>query len=78
VTKTLKKWLEDDYLAGPFLSPPLSEFRANSMMAIQQGDKVRLVLNMSYPKENSFNDNVDEDKVGKVAMSSANNSAKLS
>jgi len=71
VTKTLKKWLEDDYLAGPFLSPPLSEFRANSMMAIQQGDKVRLVLNMSYPKENSFNDNVDEDKVGKVAMSSA-------
>ena len=70
-TDTLEKWIKDGFVAGPFLSPPLPEFRANTIMAIEQKDKVRPVLNMSCPEGNSYNDNVDEQAVPKVKMSSA-------
>ena len=40
-------------------------------MTIEQKDKIRPVLNLSYPKNKSFNDNIDEDAVKKVTMSSA-------
>ena len=63
---------KEGFVAGPFLSPPLPEFRANTIMAIEQKEKVRPVLNMSCPDGNSFNDNVDEHAVPKaVRMSSA-------
>jgi len=39
-------------------------------MPIEQGQKVRLILNMSFPKGESFNDFVEED-IRKVYMSSA-------
>ena len=70
-TQTLKKWIEDKIVAGPFMEPPMPEFRANSLMAEEQKDKVRPVMNMSYPKGRSFNDNVDKLKVGRTTMSSA-------
>jgi len=70
VTANLEKWLHEKYLAGPFMEPPMKDFRANSIMAIEQNDKVRLVLNMSYPKGDSFNDNVDKEAIAKVTMSS--------
>ena len=70
-TETLENWIQEGFVAGPFLSPPLPEFRANSLMAIEQKDKVRPVLNMSYPEGSSFNDNLDEDILPKVKMSSA-------
>ena len=70
-TETLENWIQEGFVAGPFLSPPLPEFRANSLMAIEQKDKVRPVLNMSYPEGSSFNDNLDVDVLPKVKMSSA-------
>jgi len=70
-TEVLATWLEKEVVAGPFKSPPLSEFRSNSLMAIEQKDKIRPVLNMSYPKKKSFNDNIDQDAVKSVTMSSA-------
>jgi len=70
VMATLEKWLQEKYLAGPFLEPPIADFRANSMMAIEQHGKVRLILNMSYPKGDSFNDNVDKIQTARVSMSS--------
>jgi len=71
VTANLEKWLKEGYLAGPFTEPPLPDFRANSIMAVEQHQKVRLILNMSYPKDTSFNDNVDKASTIKVTMSSA-------
>ena len=70
-TETLENWIQEGFVAGPFLSPPLPEFRANSLMAIEQKDQVRPVLNMSYPEGSSFNDNLDVDVLPKVKMSSA-------
>jgi hypothetical protein len=70
-TETLEKWIQQGFVAGPFKTPPTKEFRANSIMAIEQKGKVRPILNLSKPKEFSFNDNVDKDIVPKVRMSSA-------
>jgi len=70
-TEKVETWIEEGFMAGPFPLPPLPDFRANSIMAVEQKGKVRPILNMSYPKDKSFNDNIDEDKVQKVKMSSA-------
>ena len=70
-TETLKKWVEAGYAAGPFREMPLQNMRLNSLMAEEQKDKVRPVLNMSSPKGRSFNDNVDRNKLGRTTMSSA-------
>jgi len=43
----------------------------NSLLAVEQDTKVRPCLNVSLPKDCSFNDNVDECKVEKVYMTSA-------
>lgn len=70
-TATLESWIQAGFVAGPFSSPPLANFRSNSLMAEEQGTKVRPVLNMSSPKGASFNSNVDADALPRVHMSSA-------
>jgi hypothetical protein len=70
-TSTLAEWIEKGFVAGPFLYPPVPDFRANVLMAEQQKDKVRPILNLSSPSGESFNDNVDEYKVPKTYQSSA-------
>jgi hypothetical protein len=47
------------------------EFRANSMMAVQQKEKVRIIMNLSSPSGLCFNDAVDTDSLEKVHMSTA-------
>jgi len=32
VTKKIAEWIETGFVAGPFHSPPLKDFRANSIM----------------------------------------------
>jgi hypothetical protein len=71
ITDSIAAWVKAGILAGPFPSPPLPHFRANSIMAINQKDKVRLVLDMSRPKGRSFNDNIAKRHVGKVRMATA-------
>jgi hypothetical protein len=71
VTNTIATWTKNGFVAGPFGTPPLPNFRANKLMPIDQGNKVRLILDVSEPKGASFNDNVNELKVEKVFMSTA-------
>jgi len=71
VTDNLATWVKKEVLSGPFLTPPVKGFRSNSLMAVAQKDKVRLVLDMSRPKDASFNDNVDNLKLEQVTMSTA-------
>ena len=70
-TETLKKWVGAGYAAGPFTEKPSPDLRVNSLMAEEQKDKMRPVLNMSSPKGRSFNDNINKDRVGRSTMSSA-------
>ena len=70
-TETLHKWIEGGFVAGPFMEQPLEGFRSNSLMAEEQKEKIKPVLNMSNPKGKSFNDNVDQLALGRSTMSSA-------
>ncbi len=70
-TDTLAHWITKNYVAGPFHLPPTEDFRSNSMMAIEQKGKVRIVMNLSTPEKESFNDAIEEDKLEKIKMSSA-------
>jgi hypothetical protein len=70
-TDTLAHWIRKGYVAGPFSAPPDPNFRENSMMALEQKDKVRVIMNLSSPKGTSFNDAIDELALEKVSMSTA-------
>jgi hypothetical protein len=71
VTDTIAVWVKKGFAAGPFKTPPIKNFRCNTLMAIQQGEKVRPVLNLSAPKDCCFNSAVNEPSLEKVYMSSA-------
>ena len=58
-------------VAGPFDTPPLENFRVNPLMAVKQKNKVRPILNLSAPKNASFNDAVVVSSLRKLEMSSA-------
>jgi hypothetical protein len=48
-TDTLASWLKCGFVAGPFIMPPLPNFRTNQMLAIEQHNKIRIVMNLSGP-----------------------------
>ena len=43
VTDNIATWIKKDFVSGPFACPPLDNFRVNSLMAVDQNEKVRLV-----------------------------------
>jgi hypothetical protein len=43
-TDTLAWWIRCGYVSGPFAAPPTSDFRTNSMIAVEQKDKIRIVM----------------------------------
>jgi hypothetical protein len=71
VTETIATWIEKGFVSGPFDAPPLKNFRVNPLSAIDQGTKIRPVLDVSAPKGASLNDNMNEFCIEKVFMSSA-------
>lgn len=71
VTDAIASWINKGFVAGPFLSPPTANFRANSILAVPQPGKVRICLNVSLPKGNSLNENIAKTHLEKVKMSSA-------
>jgi hypothetical protein len=70
VTDSVASWLKKGLAAGPFDMPPLKKFRANSLLAIKQGEKVRTVIDLSSTALRSFNDNISTVKLEKVYMTS--------
>ena len=70
-TDVLAYWLKCGFVAGPFVLPPLADFRVNQMLAVEQSNKVRIIMNLSGPEGDSFNDNVIDNALEKVNMSTA-------
>ena len=68
---TIVTSIKKKFIAGPFSAPPLFNSRINQMFPIVQPDKVRMIVNMSYPPGFSFNDNLNYSALRKVTMSSA-------
>jgi hypothetical protein len=71
LTDTIASWVAKDFVCGPFESPPFKDFRVNSLLAIEQPSKIRPVLNISLPKNESFNDNIKKYLLEKVTMATA-------
>ena len=70
MTDTIATWIKRGYVMGPFAAPPFKLFRVNPLMAAIQPGKIRPILNLSSPKERSFNDSVDPWYIEKLTMSS--------
>jgi len=73
VTDSIAHWIKSGFASGPFNHPPLDNFRVNSIAALPQDGKARTILNVSLPKDKSFNDNIDVNMLEKIKMSSARN-----
>ena len=71
VTDSIASWIKKKFVCGPFDYPPLPKFRSNCLMAIEQSEKLRLVLNVSLPEDCSLNSNIVKEKIEKIRMSSA-------
>ena len=68
---TIADWIDAGFVAGPFVYPPIKNFRCNPVKMVPQHGKIRPVINMSSPIGYSFNDNIEESGLEKVTMSSA-------
>jgi hypothetical protein len=53
-TDTVGHWIRTGYVAGPFSAPLYHGFRSNSMIALEQKDKVRIIMDLISPKGESF------------------------
>jgi len=71
LTEKIATWVKDGLVAGPFLAAPLPGFRSNALMAVDRNNSIRPVINMSGPKEGSFNGNLNKLWMEKVKMASA-------
>jgi hypothetical protein len=63
--------VKSGFVAGPFSSPPYSNFRTNALHAVEQHDKIRPVLNLSAPENKSYNDALNKFCLPKAVMTSA-------
>jgi hypothetical protein len=70
-TDVLAHWLKKGFVSGPFILPPYENFRTNQMLAIDQHNKIRIVMNLSGPEGESFNDAIIENSLEKVHMATA-------
>jgi hypothetical protein len=71
LTDKIATWVESGFVAGPFKTSPVPNFRANPLMAVVRKGAVRPTINLSAPKGSSFKDNVDKYSLEKVHMSTA-------
>jgi len=71
MTDTIANWVIRGFVCGPFDSPPWPNARLNPLMAVEQANKVRPIMNMSAPPGRSTNDSIDEARLPKLTMSTA-------
>jgi len=71
LTDKIATWIHSGFVAGPFISAPLANMRANPLMAIERNNSIRPVINMSSPPGRSFNDNIKHSQLEKVYMATA-------
>ncbi len=77
ITDNIATWVSEGYAAGPFDSPPCSNFRVNPLIAVVQPGKVRPVLDVSSPSGESFNSSVCGFETETVKMASARQFSQL-
>ncbi len=73
ITDSICTWVKKGFVSGLFSSPPLKDFRTNTILAVPQPGKIRICMNVSLPEGSSFKDNIAKHKLEKMRMSSAKN-----
>jgi hypothetical protein len=58
---TIACWVKKGYVSGPFILPPFPDVWSNSMLTVEQPAKIRVVMDLSSPEGESFNDAIHED-----------------
>jgi hypothetical protein len=71
LTDKIATWIKDGFLVGPLEEKPTPDFRCNKLLVVERNDKIRPIIDLSHPKGNSFNRNVEEKKLEKVRMATA-------
>jgi hypothetical protein len=54
IADMIASWVKKGFVSGLFSEPSLNKFRANCLMAVKQGTKVRPILNISLPTKLFF------------------------
>ena len=62
--------VKDGIICGPFDKPPLEGFRSNPLFVVARNGKYRLILDLSSPPGESYNDAIDKDNVPSITMTS--------
>ena len=70
VSDTIASGIIKGFIAGPFKDMPLEGFRSNTMTGIKQKDKIRLVMNLSHPEKECYNNYITPNSSRSVSMSS--------
>lgn len=76
-TDELVTMIKKGFVCGPYDEPPMEDIRCNPLFVIEQRDKWRTILNMSYPEGQSFNDAIETAKLRKLTMASPRQIANL-
>jgi len=62
--------VKDGIICGPFDTPPMADFRSNLLFTVERNGKHRLILDLSSPEGESYNDAIDKDEVPNITMAS--------
>ena len=58
ISDTIAQGISKGFIAGPFNSEPLDEFRSNTLTGIKQKDKLRLEMDLPRSEKQCYNENV--------------------
>jgi len=64
-------WIKRKFVLGPFFKPPYENMCCSPLMASKHRNKIRPILNLSAPKDESVNDCMKSHLFRKLTMSSA-------
>ena len=67
----LASMILDGFVAGPFDEKPFENMRINPVFVVSQPGKIRPILNLAYPKGESYNDYINDFRITKFTQSSA-------
>jgi hypothetical protein len=70
-TDILASFVKTGTIIGPLSTPPYPNLRINQLFTVNQGGKLRPILNLSAPKGLSYNDSIDKNLMPKIKMATA-------
>ena len=67
----LATMVKDRIISGPFVDPPVKDFRTNPLFVVERNNETRTILDLSSPVGRCYNEAIDEHR---IPIKSATNS----